>query len=714
MKKLFTFIAVFILFSFNASFSQDIVSTDPQPRNVVLEEFTGIYCGFCPYGHEIGQAIQDNNPGRVVLINIHAGSYANPQPGSGHPDFRTPYGDALVQMSNLAGYPAGQVNRQLFSGEEYQQQRAGALALSRGGWEAASNVILADGNSPVNIGAKVERKSLTTLEITVELYYTSDVSQNNKLNVVLLENGFVGYQGGSKGGDDYVHNHILRDMITGQWGEVISETSQGSLVTKTYTYELTDRVDPLGSELQLAFFVTGADNKYIYTGTGIEVPGIEPNAKLTTTDEPLKAIFSGSTVEKTAALENISDMEITFDITLSAISETAAGWQAGLKYPDITPLTLAPGESREISYYITSDNEYGKMSVELNAAEKETELMLSYSDGLKVISADAENFLVADKAEESYSIKQFIQDAGYYDFLEIYPEEYEFISNLMSNAETIVWDAGVNYSLTTNDINSLINKMNNDVNLLILGNRIIGNLSGANALGFFGTNYLGYSTQGYGSSPWRVWLSGVSGDPITGSLGLNFEGNLIQWLISIVEITDPQTTTPILHFTNTGKRVIYNSQTQTRDTFDIKGEDAVFGVKIDKGASKHVLIGITPYVIVDQNRREIIVREALNWINGVVDVEDNSLNASSNVSASPNPAENFLNLRYNITGTKSSQVSIKVVDNFGRIVACTKTMHLNPGNYTEYLDLRKISAGSYNVLVSINGKTETEKIIVIK
>ena len=31
-----------------ATFAQTIVSTDPEDKKVVLEEYTGIHCGYCP------------------------------------------------------------------------------------------------------------------------------------------------------------------------------------------------------------------------------------------------------------------------------------------------------------------------------------------------------------------------------------------------------------------------------------------------------------------------------------------------------------------------------------------------------------------------------------------------------------------------------------------------------------------------------------------
>src|SRR5690554_6885345 len=79
------------------SYGQTIVSTSPENKNVVLEEFTGIHCVYCPQGHAIAKAIQDAHPDDVSLINIHQGSFATPGPNE--PDFRTPYGNAIVGQS---------------------------------------------------------------------------------------------------------------------------------------------------------------------------------------------------------------------------------------------------------------------------------------------------------------------------------------------------------------------------------------------------------------------------------------------------------------------------------------------------------------------------------------------------------------------------------------------------------------------------------------
>ncbi|MFC2111366.1 Omp28-related outer membrane protein, partial [Bacteroidota bacterium] len=218
-------------------------------------EFTGVNCGFCPDGALKAAAIHDANPGRVVLIAVHAGSYSN-----GTPDFRTQWGDGILNLGNPSGFPNGMVNREQYTGSN--------LSMGRGDWAGAADVILNDGNSPVNIGMKSTWDAGTRkLTIDVELYYTAAGSGSHLLNIVFLESGVIGNQSG--GGANYEHNHILRDMITGlQWGEAITDTKSGASFKKTYTYTV-DNSWVIGN-CHIAAFVTQSDHKKIFTGVEIK------------------------------------------------------------------------------------------------------------------------------------------------------------------------------------------------------------------------------------------------------------------------------------------------------------------------------------------------------------------------------------------------------------------------------------------------------------
>ena len=194
MKKI---LLISSLFLGGAAMSQTYVSTTPENKNVVLEEFTGIHCTYCPDGHKKAQQLKDNNPGDVILVNVHTGGYATP--GNGEPDFRTSFGSGLGNQSDLTGYPAGTVNRKVFS--SYAMD--GGTAMGRSSWQAAGATILTE-PSYVNVAGEatldVQNRELT---VEVEYYYTGASPQStNKLNVALYRIMLKGHK--------QVQNHSIR------------------------------------------------------------------------------------------------------------------------------------------------------------------------------------------------------------------------------------------------------------------------------------------------------------------------------------------------------------------------------------------------------------------------------------------------------------------------------------------------------------------------
>ena len=208
-----------------------LASTDPENRAALLEDFTGVRCGFCPDGHVKAAAAKVNlGADRFIIMAVHAGSYA--APAAGWANFTTPYGAALIAQADVAGYPAGTINRLPASGLGVSAQRGGS-AMSRGQWAPAGSAVNAM-EAPVNIGAKATISG-DILTVNVDLYYTKGESAVNNINVALLQDGLVSKQSG--GSDSYVQNHVLRDFITGQWGEAVTGSKNAdSKVSETFTY----------------------------------------------------------------------------------------------------------------------------------------------------------------------------------------------------------------------------------------------------------------------------------------------------------------------------------------------------------------------------------------------------------------------------------------------------------------------------------------------
>lgn len=245
--------------------AQTIVDTEPQDKSVVLEQYTGINCGYCPQGTQISNQIYDANPDRVVVIAVHSGGFANP--GGGQPDFRTPFGPGLLGQTGITGFPAGTVNRHVFPGWE---MTAGGTGMGRGNWTAAAGQIL-DQPSYLNIAAEAEI-DLQTRELTVyvEVYYTGDSPfETNNLNVALLQDKTYAYQAG--GGADYEHNNRLVHLLTGQWGDEINRTTSGELTQVTYQYTIPEHYNEIPAELinmRIAAFVSETTQEVI---SGVQV-----------------------------------------------------------------------------------------------------------------------------------------------------------------------------------------------------------------------------------------------------------------------------------------------------------------------------------------------------------------------------------------------------------------------------------------------------------
>lgn len=211
---------------------QNFVVTTPQEKNVVLEEFTGINCPYCPDGHVRAKALSDSKPGRVVLVMLHQGSYA-----AATPDYRTQFGDALASEFSVSGYPTGAINRELFPEVE------ATIAMNRGAWGYAAYQKFQE-QTPVNIGLKTTFDSESReITVDVELYYTQNSpSTNNFIQIAFLQDSIKGPQTSGGAGNNYNHMHMFRHFITGQWGDQVTTTTQGTLVQRTYTWVVPDSI----------------------------------------------------------------------------------------------------------------------------------------------------------------------------------------------------------------------------------------------------------------------------------------------------------------------------------------------------------------------------------------------------------------------------------------------------------------------------------------
>lgn len=244
MKK-FTFALMALLaFTFTLK-AQQYVSTEPANRNVILEEFTGRGCGYCTDGHRIANQLMAANPDRLWAINIHAGGYAQ----TSYPNMITQDGNTIHGGFSISGYPTGVVNRSTSAGQD------------RGQWGNTANQQMSQVSECNIAGMAIVNPQTRMATINVEVYYTGNSTvDQNYLTVAMLQDSILGSQADYGNynptqwvGNQYCHMHILRDVISeSAWGDPISPTTQGTLITRTYEYQIPEVIgSPNGVDVDI-------------------------------------------------------------------------------------------------------------------------------------------------------------------------------------------------------------------------------------------------------------------------------------------------------------------------------------------------------------------------------------------------------------------------------------------------------------------------------
>lgn len=239
------------------------VNTTPQNRTILLEEFTGDNCQYCPDGHRRADSLVAKYPGVIYNINIHAGSFAH--------NYKTDVGTLLNNYFYVSGYPTGMVSREVVKvGDKY------LYPISRDAWGfVAAQLYIKP--SYVNVAAKTTIDTNTRqLTCTIQAYFTANseaVNGKNYIHVALLQDSIWGIQSNGKkyypamwsdSLNKYCHNHMLRELILGVDGENIGGTSSGTMYQKSFTYDIPESykdgnnpaVDAILEHLSVLVFIT--------------------------------------------------------------------------------------------------------------------------------------------------------------------------------------------------------------------------------------------------------------------------------------------------------------------------------------------------------------------------------------------------------------------------------------------------------------------------
>ena len=251
--------------------AQLLSKSSTEKRTSLIETYTGHRAYYDSHAHKIVDDILSQNPNRVVAINLHCGGFAGWAPNYRSTVGSVDYGNQVYQHGDvkILGWPSASINRR-----NHGNGQLGGTSIGRDKFDSTVAVILNE-NSPVNVSVyPYHNASEGKLYVYVEAHFTSTQSvSTNKINVGIVQNNVWGSQnvGGTANssypantdttrptGFQYKHNHMMRQVLTGQWGEVISDVRKGVTFTKTYVWNIPTKIGDVvavPSDLEIYAFV---------------------------------------------------------------------------------------------------------------------------------------------------------------------------------------------------------------------------------------------------------------------------------------------------------------------------------------------------------------------------------------------------------------------------------------------------------------------------
>ncbi|MDB5032892.1 MAG: outer membrane protein Omp28 [Chlorobi bacterium] len=235
------------------------VATDGVPRRFLLEENTGAWCGYCIEGvvriHELLDAYPE-----AIVVAIHDDD-----------QMQVAEGDSIVR-SYTTSYPEGLLDRLKWPGHA-------TVTIGRDYWQFLGGN-RRDEPSPVSVGIDHHYAPATRM-LTANISATfNDIpdAADLRINLYLVEDSVSGSGTGwdqanaldnvpespyyGKGGyiPSFVHDHVLRAVLSGTWGTagvIPSSPETGKAYTKSYSFALPASFNP--DHVSLVAFMASHD-----------------------------------------------------------------------------------------------------------------------------------------------------------------------------------------------------------------------------------------------------------------------------------------------------------------------------------------------------------------------------------------------------------------------------------------------------------------------
>jgi len=219
-------------------------------KNVLIEDYTGTWCQYCPrviYGI---QKVHEENL-KAFPVAIHRGS----------DPYNFAAGSALETSIGLTGYPTAMLNRKLMWNNETSTTEVKKQIKVNSDLGLALSSTVSGGNINLDVNIKFDA-DLTGLKLVV--YVLED-------NLFYNQTNSTAYFNGQNPIPNMEHDHVLRACLTDLVnGDALTGTIDGATVTKNFSIAVPGNVADVNNMNFVAFVIDS-------TGKAVNVRGAGAN-----------------------------------------------------------------------------------------------------------------------------------------------------------------------------------------------------------------------------------------------------------------------------------------------------------------------------------------------------------------------------------------------------------------------------------------------------
>lgn len=261
MKRISFLILALVFVAFNGCKDDSNDDTKPTPeigeytqkhvKNVLVEEYTGTWCGYCP-SLDTAMKIVLVSSDKIIPIAVHDDV-----------EMGYKYASEMMTTFDVSKYPTGLIDRKSI-------------------WAAPQNLsgLTNSINEKTPLGLKIE----STLDnrnanIAVSVELAVDIPFNMNIVVCLTEDGIIAdqanYYDDGRGNPlvGFTHSHVLRKAFTDIFGNSIgiAQLKKDNVVTFNYTTTIPE--DYNINKCHLVAFVTKTDGTTVYNAQTVNLGG---------------------------------------------------------------------------------------------------------------------------------------------------------------------------------------------------------------------------------------------------------------------------------------------------------------------------------------------------------------------------------------------------------------------------------------------------------